>query len=99
MIRRRSPHEGVARPRTSGPGPRHARERVIASIRGTRDWAPTEELQSEDPVNAPDEHDDVVADDPTSSARVWDADELADEMSEESFPTSDPPSTWGGDAR
>lgn len=28
-----------------------------------------------------------------------DADELADEMSKESFPTSDPPSTWAGDAR
>lgn len=26
----------------------------------------------------------------------WDADALADEMSEESFPTSDPPSTWTG---
>lgn len=23
-------------------------------------------------------------------------DELVDEMSEQSFPTSDPPSTWGG---
>jgi hypothetical protein len=26
----------------------------------------------------------------------WDEDDLADEMSKESFPTSDPPSTWGG---
>jgi hypothetical protein len=30
---------------------------------------------------------------------VWSPDELADEMSEESFPTSDPPSTWAGDDR
>ncbi|EFQ82903.1 hypothetical protein HMPREF0063_12112 [Aeromicrobium marinum DSM 15272] len=30
---------------------------------------------------------------------TWDADDLADEMSEESFPSSDPPSTWVGDTR
>jgi len=42
-----------------------------------------------DPVDP--EH---TQDEPTE--HVLSEDELVDEMSEESFPTSDPPSTWGG---
>jgi hypothetical protein len=33
---------------------------------------------------------------PNAPQGGWDEDDLADEMSEESFPTSDPPSTWAG---
>ncbi|WP_300405739.1 hypothetical protein [Nocardioides sp.] len=34
----------------------------------------------------------------TSPDRELTEDELADEMSEESFPSSDPPSTWVGES-
>lgn len=40
------------------------------------------------PENEPDEQ---------TTDGVWDPDELVDEMSQESFPTSDPPSTWAGE--
>ena len=53
------------------------------------------ENTSEDPVV--DETSDP--EETTEQQHVLSADELADEMSEESFPTSDPPSTWGGDDR
>lgn len=44
-------------------------------------------------MSAPEEPEDR----PTADADgTWDDDELADEMSIESFPTSDPPSTWAG---
>jgi hypothetical protein len=33
---------------------------------------------------------------PNAPEGGWTDDDLADEMSEESFPTSDPPSTWAG---
>jgi hypothetical protein len=34
---------------------------------------------------------------PNAPEGGWQEDDLADEMSEESFPTSDPPSTWAGE--
>ena len=34
---------------------------------------------------------------PNAPEGGWEEDDLVDEMSEESFPTSDPPSTWAGE--
>ena len=51
----------------------------------------------EDNAKATTENDPI--DDVDEPEGTFSEDELADEMSEESFPTSDPPSTWAGHDR
>jgi hypothetical protein len=50
-----------------------------------------------EPADVPDDAEDVVRPGPNAPDGGWEDDDLADEMSEESFPTSDPPSTWAGE--
>jgi hypothetical protein len=51
-----------------------------------------------DPTDHPDERQPWKPG-PNAPEGGWPDDDLVDEMSEESFPTSDPPSTWAGDDR
>lgn len=57
-----------------------------------------DETAHEETVREETAHEETVCDG-EQQARSWDEDELADELSMESFPTSDPPSTWAGHDR
>jgi hypothetical protein len=58
----------------------------------------TEPTEPTEPTDHPDEAQPWKPG-PNAPEGGWQDDDLVDEMSEESFPTSDPPSTWAGDDR